>query len=849
MTLGQGDGDGDGDYTETLALAGPVSGPLPAATTTGSVQNAMAAASNQGSQYAPAASCATCPERSLRVKLGWAFYPDQVPKGTYQLLPGMTAPLPIPADGRIVLDRASTRQIPAQVMRAELVIALDAGPSYSFDVHFELPAIHQPTGLQRRLTNLGLYAGITEFFDGRALWAMRAFKRIHMNGFARNAKAAENDQLVAGQAYSVPAAVMAAIQSAHGAHPADRTADLAVPEGLLRRNPANAPDAAMFGTAVLQRGSFDRAGGEDDADPKPGRQAAVWAGQKNPRMKATRPGYELCLGAYNEAAGEAPIENRVNLPQPIHMLQFALFETGYWLIAGERRRGRTITAYGPAAAVGATDAANGRFGSLDGDFGRSTQWALREFQCHAKLPKAAVEDLHSTAPLHLQRIIRRPPEALSGHALYPDAGLASGGLNEATGKALQSWLDRAYRCPILVYASPAARKLDPAGIVQEGVWRYNDYDSNAPRMFAMDLSAAYTLPASLNVTAVIDGQTVPAPITIGGYTAYSQGGVTYGGQLTSGAHLWNLETTEVTPKTIYGTGGLTGAGLSAAQLSTFKVLRAAAHFECLGHFDSLNAYDRVTLSFGLCHWTLAVLGHSSAGAVPVQEAREMGALFSYMASIEPQVFRESVGRFGMSAASAWPITAGAGAYSSAIHMDSESGPVLLCGANYASDPTRAEGIKDNHYGHLWTLYYRMQMANRTSNRFQIASGRFARQRIANILAARVGTGRVGDYLTSEKAVAMAYRAHIYTTSSLGRLVTRLTAIGRANPTHNQAREELAMTAVEGAAGGAAAGHVTTIRGWNDLPQRQGIGAGVTYRLNLDDPSISGTVGSFQFDPP
>ncbi|MDN3711689.1 hypothetical protein QWZ10_07305 [Paracoccus cavernae] len=153
----------------------------------------------------------------------------------------MTAPQPIPADGQIVLDRASNRQVPAQVMQAELVITLESGPTYSFDVSFELPAIHQPTGLQRRLTNLGLYAGITEFFDGRALWAMRAFKRIHMNRFTRNASARENDQLLDGQAYRIPAEVMEAVRKAHGAHPADRVSELEVPEALLRRAPRARP--------------------------------------------------------------------------------------------------------------------------------------------------------------------------------------------------------------------------------------------------------------------------------------------------------------------------------------------------------------------------------------------------------------------------------------------------------------------------------------------------------------------------------------------------------------------------------------------------------------------------------
>lgn len=822
-----------------------LTGPLPLPQTDGSVRGAMDAASQQGSPYAPAASCATCPERSLRVQLGWTFYPNEVPAGSYQLSPGMAAPARIPANGRIILDQSRGVQVPAQVMRARLTVNLDNGPSYQFDVSFDLPAIQEPAGLQRRLTNLGLYAGNDAQFGGRMLWALRAFKRIHLNGFARNSRVPEDDMTVAGRDFTVSAAVMAAVQTAHGAHPGDRTAALTTASAALSTAPNNAPDAGMFGPLVLQRGSYEVAGGTDDSDPRPGHPGAVWNGQVNPTILATRPDYLLCLGAYNEKIGEAPVENRVNLPQPIHMLQLALFETGFWLVAGPRNRGRTISAFGPTAAVGTTDAAAGRFATMDGGFGRGTQWALREFQGHAKMPQAAVEDVSSSAPLYLQRIIGLPPAVLSGPALYADTGRVSGALNDVSARTLQSWLDHRYRCPVLIYAGSAARNLDVAAVVQENLWRYNDYDTNAPRMYALDLSANYTLPAGFNGTAVMDGHNIPQPVTVGGYTNYTQGTV-YGGQLTQGSHLWKLETTEVTPQTIYGTGGLTGAGLSATQLSTFKVVRAAAHFECLGHFDAMNAYDRVTLSFGLCHWTLAVLGQSGRAPIPVQEAREMGALFSYLAATEPATWQEAIGRYGMAAARSWPIPVAGGAYTSAVTMQTETDAVILCGANYAAD--RPAGIEDNHYGHLWPLYYRMLMANRTNSRFQIACGRFARQRIVNILGTAVGGSTVGSYLTSEKAVAMAYRAHIYTTGSLSALVNRLGQIGAQFPTHTQAREELAMTAIEGSAGGAA-DHVRQIRAWVNLPQNNRATPGGTYSLNLDDPTLSGRINSFQLDPP
>jgi hypothetical protein len=57
-----------------------------------------------------------------------------------------------------------------------------------------------------------------------------------------------------------------------------------------------------------------------------------------------------------------------------------------------------------------------------------------------------------------------------------------------------------------------------------------------------------------------------------------------------------------------------------------KVVRTAAHFECYGYFDTVNAYDNVTISFGPCHWTLA---RSCAGEPP-EGAREMPAFLAYM---------------------------------------------------------------------------------------------------------------------------------------------------------------------------------------------------------------------------
>lgn len=824
------------------AGAGPQAGAVGA--TNQPATQAMAYAGRRGSNHAPTATCATCGLQSVRFHLGWTFHPNDVPQGTVQLRPGMPAAEPIPANGEIVLDQAAGRGIPQGTRSARLEVNITNGPTYQFDVFFDLPPIHEPAGLKRRLTNLGLYAGIDEYFGGRALWAIRAFKRIHINSYTRNATETEDDNVDGTTALTLSNALLAAVQTAHGAHPDDVTAALAVPENLINRQRTAIANAGMFMGLPLRRSSYEAVGATDDKDPVPGSTNAVWGGTANPTATASTPGYEICLGVYDETQGEPPIANRINLPQPVHMLQFALFETGHWVVAGGRANGQTITRFGPAATVGATNAAGGIFASMDGDFGRSTHWGLREFQCSAKLPQAAVEDVTVTEPLYLQRLITLDPSTLFGEAQY--GGDVTGTLNADTARAVQDWLDRRYRCPVVIYAAPSRDYLNPATI-RENIWRYNDWNTTALRMYAIDRSGAFTIPAVYSGQVMLGGQAISQPVTVGDYSPYTQNARVYGGPRTVGNHIWELDTTEVTPQTTYGTGGYTGAGLTAAQLSTFKVIRAAAHFECLGHYDALNAYDRVTLSFGLCHWTLAVIGHAQATPPPVNQAREMGGLFSFLESQHAATYENTIGRFGLSAQTSWPIAASNGAYTSSVTMPTETGTVLLAGASFATGNNQS-GVEDNRYGHTWSVYYRMLMANRTNADLQQALAVFARKRIENILNATVGTGTVADYLTSEKAIAMAYRCHIYTTGFLRNLRRRLATVGASNPIHNQAREELAMDAVEAAAAANAAAHAREIRGWTNLPQNRGL-IGVQYNLNLDDPSISGTVNSFDFDAP
>jgi hypothetical protein len=76
-----------------------------------------------------------------------------------------------------------------------------------------------------------------------------------------------------------------------------------------------------------------------------------------------------------------------------------------------------------------------------------------------------------------------------------------------------------------------------------------------------------------------------------------------------------------------------------------------------------------------------------------------------------------------------------------------------------------EGLEENKYGKNWHFFYRFQMATRTSTDLRCAMWDFTKFRIRDILNKSLEVSgksrRIGDYVTSEKGVAMLLRWHIY----------------------------------------------------------------------------------------
>ena len=807
--------------------------------------------------------------KSINIDIGWAFS-GGAPAGEYELvLNGQQFAGRLNA-GAIRIDR----QLSSVAGSGHLSIAVTNGPMFYADVELGMPPIHTPEGLTQRLTNLGFYAGVRGEYNGRAKWAIRAFKRKVMNEFVRAKGDGAPGKPLEPENDEVTPEFMKALQDAYAKHPNDSLTQSVVFRGAA----CEAPPCGMFGSLSYKRSSFEVAGAKDDRDPEGNGSAGVWAGGAAAAQEYIAGAFPVYLRAFDLTAGDSEIHNRVNLPQPIHMAQFVLFELGYWLVAGEGGEW-----------VHVEDILTRRGFTPDGGFGRSTQWAVREFQCYAKMSRAAVEDVNSTEGRYMPRL-RLEGVTLAGNARYPSDDPVSGVLNQRTRNALQAWTDQTLRCPVVLYATKDNPHKTSSGdlskLKQENIWLHNDFGGlETDRVYALDYSRYYSqhfsIPQSYLGEVSHDGRKFPKPIVVGQFEGtYDKGPVSYPWDRNS----WESADAEVRPDTMIGKGGLDGDKLGEQELSTFKVVRTAAHFECLGYFDALNAYDNVTISFGPCHWTMAWCKSGSP-----TEAREMPAFLAYVQKQYAEDYKKCFRVFGLTPEKEWPIGMNTTArrYEGRLCIDTESGPQLLCGA-LAAQPTQAARLAaraDNRYCKTWHSYYRFQMACRASKKLRLAMWDFTRMRIRDVLDKTLSIAgvdrRIGDYVTSEKGVAMLLRWHIFNPDELfehlaavfsaviPNYLTAANAATALQPRENDILLKLKDRAAKKGTNALHPGqmndmnvHMPKIHGWTNIPQKGLTGnevAGVLaqadgllgprYELKLTNPVLSGDWNSFKFLAP
>jgi len=385
-------------------------------------------------------------------------------------------------------------------------------------------------------------------------------------------------------------------------------------------------------------------------------------------------------------------------------------------------------------------------GTPNGIFGRHTEWSVREFQIYAKMDHVARENTASTAT----RLVDRLSQVATGIHRY--TGPVSGVLNRATRAALRHWLANNWRCPVVVEAWNMAAGARTT-LHQENLWLHDSMTSSAPRVFVRDFSDYYALPAGRNANDLR---------VIGDYVTYPPTGHS-GPRSVPPNHTWSEG--EILPDSFVGVGL---AALTAPQRSTFKAIRAVSEVECLGFYDSVNAYDNAFISLGPCHWTLGIV---SGGTV---SEGELCGYLSYLRHADAAAFQSAIEFFGARVDENWVNAgvadgsnlwvAGQRKYAGWMALQDESG-------NFNRLPLDEN---DGNYFKTWHWHYRFIMAGRTIVGYRRRMWDMARVRIRDIRDAPWGAGvaqvnagtptarnaTIGDVFTSERAIAIILRWHI-----------------------------------------------------------------------------------------
>ncbi len=348
---------------------------------------------------------------------------------------------------------------------------------------------------------------------------------------------------------------------------------------------------------------------------------------------------------------------------------------------------------------------------------------------------------------------------------------------------LVHWLTRDCHCPVVittwtgvgyesVYDSDALAEDADA----ENLWAYDDLQSTAPRVFAVDFTEYYDVFKGEGADSSDVTRNGSRYITIGEYTSLGD----YEGPVLKDYHAW--DEAKMTPQRLTGSAR---ANLSEAQLSTYNVIRAVAEIECSGQFDSLNAYDNAVISAGPFHWTLAVIFDRETDEKDQVSEGELCAFLAYLRSEYPGAYEQFFGLniFGLCPSEEWGENGEAlfdpyqRKYTTTLEqrtsasdgtVELEKMPLQL------ESMTIEEAETEWLYFRNWHWFYRFVMASRTSVDFQEACWDFARLRLEDILTTEWDGGpdswddgtTIGDVFTSQKAQAMILRWHVYSPAQM-----------------------------------------------------------------------------------
>ncbi len=421
-------------------------------------------------------------------------------------------------------------------------------------------------------------------------------------------------------------------------------------------------------------------------------------------------------------------------------------------------------------------------GTPNGSFGRGVEWAVREFQIYASMARVAqvnrlrlqqlTNNPHAGEAAHEVAALgtapnTNPPESVYVASLQQVTNTArytgpiSGVVNARTRQAIQHWLGNSYRCPVVIEAWNVHQGQRTTTFAHGvNLWRYDELTSSAPRIFYRDFSGYYSYPATRDANQYH---------VLGTYSSYS----TYGGPASLvPKHTWREEA-EMTPESLIGsatTMATLQANLAGATASTYRAVRAAAEQECMGAFDSVNAYDDALVSLGPCHWTMGVMPQGG------YHNGELPGFLAYVLSKNRGDYLRAYGSFGLYPSDTWggsnqgPLwNAGQRKYAGWIRSHNDSTDPAQAPDNISQLPLVDRAPAEANYYKSWHWFFRWVMAGRTIETVRHSMWDMVRLRLRDVLAIPVtvtaGTvtvnGTLGSIFTSEKATAILLRWHIF----------------------------------------------------------------------------------------
>jgi len=368
----------------------------------------------------------------------------------------------------------------------------------------------------------------------------------------------------------------------------------------------------------------------------------------------------------------------------------------------------------------------------DGVFGRLTYWAVRDFQAYAAMEHVAFV-ANPDSSVYADQLGR----VATGTSRY--RGPVSGVVDQATRAALETWVSSKWRCPVVIEAWTMSGS-NRASLVAENIWRHDQLASTSPRMFVIDLSDHFGHPA---------GTSIGDRVALGDFQKYLQWS---GPRSVPPTH--TVPDGEILPDSLIGKPLGT---LSPEELSTYKVVRAVSEVECIGFYDSVNAYDNAFVSAGPCHWTLGIVspgGNVSEG--------ELCGFLAYLEHAHADDHDRLLGRFGVAIDEKWMDATGKPTGKALFNPDSRKFAGWVALVDESGQARRlVEREEDGNFFKSWHWFYRFVAAGRQLDGYRRAMWTMARMRLRDIAAAPIdATLAIGDVFTSERARAILLRWHI-----------------------------------------------------------------------------------------